>query len=161
MKISNNGINFIKKHEAFRSKMYFDTEKNPTIGYGTLIDSPDEQYLLTKTITEQEATDLMVKKDLPRFEKIVNNGIKVPLAQNQYDSLVAFVYNTGTLGTGLPKLINSKASEKSIAEKFMEWNKETINGKKVVSKGLTNRRNDELDLFFGVDKKKELLKPLL
>lgn len=37
-----------------------------------------------------------MKHDLKIFEHAVNNAVKVPLKQNQFDALVSLTYNIGT-----------------------------------------------------------------
>ena len=34
--------------------------------------------------------------DLKKFESAVNNAVKIPLNQNQFDALVSLAYNIGT-----------------------------------------------------------------
>jgi lysozyme len=45
-------------------------------------------------------------------------------------------------------LVNENPNNPAIRERFMRWNKITIDGKKVVSNGLVNRRKAEADLYF-------------
>ncbi|TCB80102.1 hypothetical protein E0H89_00230 [Acinetobacter sp. ANC 3781] len=63
--------------------------------------------------------------DLKRFEKTVNDLVKVPLTQNQFDSLVSLTYNIGTAtfekSTLLKKL--NAGDYQGAAEQFTVWNK--------------------------------------
>lgn len=146
MTTSQAGVDLIKKWEGFRATMYADAVGKPTIGYGTLIDQPGEQYLRTATITKAQAEELL-RRDLVPFEKAVNDAITVPLAQNQFDALVSFVYNLGpgALRNGsLPRLINGKSDALAISAKWREYSR--AGGQ--VLQGLVNRRREELALYW-------------
>ena len=81
IKISNAGINKIKKYEALRLKPYQDSVGKWTIGYGHVI-LPNEQYLMDG-ITKETAENLL-RNDLVNAEKTINKAVKVPLTGNQY-----------------------------------------------------------------------------
>ncbi len=93
MKISKKGIDFIKFHEGVRYKMYRDTQGYPTIGVGHLIKS-NEQYLMTKTLTEKEVDDLF-KKDIQEFVDAANEAFVVPVNQHEFDATISFLFNVG------------------------------------------------------------------
>lgn len=89
-KISQRGINLIKRWEGFRSKAYLCPANVWTIGYGhTATAKPG------MCVSETEAEDLL-KKDLARFENSVSRLVTVDLTQNQFDALVSFTFNVGT-----------------------------------------------------------------
>lgn len=94
MELSKTGLNLIKEAEGFRDTCYPDSANLPTIGYGTLIDAPEEQIYKSKKITEEEAEQLLLK-DVRLFEIQLKKYLSKPLTQNQYDAIVAFVYNVG------------------------------------------------------------------
>lgn len=146
MTTSKAGVDLIKKWEGFRPAMYLDAAGRPTIGYGTLIDRPEDQYLRTATITEAQAEELL-RRDLVSFEQSVNEAITVRLTQNQFDALVSFVYNVGPgnfLNGSLPRLINQRSDALAISAKWREYR---LAGGRVLQ-GLVNRRRDELALFW-------------
>jgi len=143
MKISTNGISLIKSFEGFASKIYDDVG-HPAIGYGTDLLPEEEQKYKDKTITEEEATQLLASR-LSKFEERINELVKVPLTQNQYDALCSFTYNVGAGGfanSTLLKKINNK-DYAGAANEFSKWNK--VNGKD--HPGLTARRAKEKTLF--------------
>ncbi len=74
-------------------------------------------------------------------------AVKVPLAQHEFDALVAFAYNVG-LGafrkSTLLRLLN-KGDKASAAKQFDRWNKA---GGKMLA-GLTRRRAAERAMFEG------------
>jgi len=144
MKISNIGLQLIRKYEGFRPTMYLDSVQKPTIGIGTLIDTQEEKYLMTATITESQAYDLL-KRDMLKFEDAINSSVKVKLTQNQFDALCSFVYNVGPANFKSSTLLRklNLGDYAGAAGQFILWNKA---GGKVLS-GLTDRRKSERDLF--------------
>jgi len=146
--ISQNGVNFIKGFEGLRLKAYDDGVGVITIGYGTTRYPNGHKVQLGDTCTEKEAEQYLAN-DLAKFEKAVNEAIKVPVNQNQYDALVSFTYNVGiggfTKSTAL-RLLNA-GDYTGCAKALLAWNKGTVNGKLIELKGLTRRRNAEKDLF--------------
>ena len=83
--------------------------------------------------------------DLKRFESSVNNLVKVPLTQNQFDALVSLTYNIGSgnfASSTLLKKLNAKDYQ-GAADQFPRWNK----AKGKVLNGLTRRRAAERALF--------------
>jgi lysozyme len=156
LKVSQVGLDFIAEWEGFSSTAYPDGGNGKySIGYGTHIDTTAEKYLLTKTITRFEGTQLK-KADIARlFEPVIKKWIKVQLNQNQHDALVSLLYNigerclhAGAVPTGLCNAINAK-DENRIRAKWAEWRIITDkNGKKQVSNYLVQRRAAELALWF-------------
>lgn len=157
MRISENGIAFIKRWEGLRLKPYKDVAGHWTIGYGHLI-RPHEDF--SAGITEAEAEELL-RRDLAPVEADVNLLVRVPLTQNQFDALVSFAFNVGTdvdadeiaegLGDStLLKKLNA-GDYVGAAEEFVRVeNGRTVGwvhaGGKVVE-GLVNRREAEKALF--------------
>jgi lysozyme len=93
----------------------------------------------------QAQADAQFEKDLLVREARVARLVKVPLTQGQYDALVLFEYNTGSLASStLLKLLNA-GDYIGAQGQFARWNKN--DGK--VMRGLTRRRAAELALFLG------------
>ena len=136
MKISKNGINLIKRFEGVRLKAYKadPSEKKWTIGYG--------HYGVEAglTITQAEAEEYLVK-DLAKYEKKVNKYLsKYNFNQNQFDALVSFAFNIGSIDQ---LTANGTRNFAMISMKMLEYNK---CGGKVLA-GLTRRREAERRLF--------------
>lgn len=142
MKTSDKGIEFIIKEEGEVLHAYRCQAGVWTIGVGhTGGVTPDMK------ITKEQSRQLL-KADLCRFEKAVNETIKVPLRQCQFDALVSFSFNVGTQAfktSTLAKKINDNAPYEEIREQFLRWNKA---GGKVLA-GLTSRRKREAKLYYG------------
>jgi lysozyme len=156
MNFSNAGIRLVEKLEGCILEAYKDDAGVPTIGFG----HTGGVYMGQK-ITQAQADDLL-RKDLKKFVDRVNKYVKVPLNQNQFDALVIFDFNTGSLGTStLLKKLNA-GDYAGAAAQFDVWNKITDpeTGEKVVSKGLINRRNAEQALFNTPVKATPVSKPV-
>lgn len=142
MNISEKAVDFIKSFEGLELKAYKDSVGVLTIGYG----STGPHVTVGMTITESQAETLL-KKDLSRFEKGVDDMVKVPLNQNQFDALVSFSFNLG-LGnlksSTLLRKLNS-LDYAGAANEIPRWDK--AGGK--ILKGLTRRRLAEKELFLS------------
>lgn len=95
MHASEDIIKAIKKSEGFRPTPYIAVagESNFTIGYGHHGSSVTEDM----EISEAEAAELL-KTDLARFEKYINNFFKkhhLSYSQQVFDALLSLTYNTG------------------------------------------------------------------
>lgn len=160
MKISQNGIDFICQWEGTgkvkdgKLMPYRDVAGYWTIGYGHLLTKSEltsqalyiagKRYDWKKGLTFSEAKTLM-DQDLDKFENYVNGAVKVPLTQNQFDTIVSFSYNVGTGALGgstlLKKLNSGKYDE--VPRELMRW---TRSGGRHW-KGLVNRRKAEAELW--------------
>jgi lysozyme len=148
MILDNKGYLFITKHEGLSLKPYLCPAKVPTIGYGNTYYSDGKRVtLLDKEITKQQAFE-MFKEIANRFAKRVEELVITELTQNQFNALVSFAYNVGTgnfASSTLLKKINKNPNDLTLKAEFLRWNKA---GGKVLN-GLTNRRNEEADLYFS------------
>ena len=150
MKISEKGLNLIKKYEGFSSRPYMCPANIPTIGYGsTYYPNGTKVKLSDDSISEDEATQILEYIAQKDFGSAVNKFVIVELTQNQFDALVSFAYNIGRTAfenSTLLKLLN-RGEYEAAAEQFEKWNK---SGGRVLS-GLTKRRFDEQKLFLSLD----------
>jgi len=140
MAIAKSTLSFITKEEGARNKAYKDSKGLWTIGVGHLI-KPDEQHLLTATLTDEQVEDLL-KSDLKWCSEAVESSVKVPLEQHQFDALYSLCFNIG--GTAFKnstvvKRINAN-DIKGAADAIEMWNKPAV---------LINRRKREKALFLG------------
>lgn len=121
-KISRGGLEKIKKHEALRLKPYKDIAGKSTIGWGHLILSSETYLLDPDGISKEKATELL-RLDLARTERAINNLVLVALNGNQYDSLVSFVFNIGITAFGKSTLLKklNKGDYKGASLQFPRW----------------------------------------
>ena len=141
MKISQAGIDLIKRFEGLRLNAHLDAVGVPTIGYGST-----QGVQMGDTITEAEAEALLMK-DLARFEDGVTKLVKVPIDQNAFDALVSFSFNLGLgalAGSTLLKLVNA-GDALGASKEFSKW--KHAGGK--VLPGLVARRAAESELFMA------------
>ena len=140
MRTSNKGIAEIASHEGIVPYPYLDVKKIWTEGVGHTASAgpPDpSRRPKGKKIPLEEVFDIF-RRDLKKFENRVNDAIKVPLTQNEFDALVSFDYNTGGIyKAALTRLIN-QGKKKEAAEAFMGWKKPA---------SIIKRRKKEQSLF--------------
>lgn len=141
MRLSEAGLELIKKSEGFRSKTYRDVAGFSTIGYGHRL-LPHESF--PDVISEAQALDLLAS-DVHRAEQAVERLVKVPLTQGQFDALVDFCFNLGAgrlaSSTLLKALNGSRYSD--AREQLLRW--DLAGGH--VSPGLKIRREAEFQLW--------------
>lgn len=139
-RINHDTLEKLKQWEGLRLEAYRDIGGVWTIGYGHT--GPDVHEGLVITAKRAE---LLLLADLERFERAVDQGVTVPLTDNQFGALVSFAFNVGVsafLGSTLRKRLNAGDYE-AVPGQLVRWNKV---GKKV-SKGLTARRAAEAGLW--------------
>ena len=143
-KLSDAGARFIAEFEGFRSKLYNDPAGHCTIGYGHLVHrgpiDGSEPAEFKKGITRKHALELL-QEDAGTAAAAVNDRVKVPLSQEQFDALVSFVFNVGGgafAESTLLQLLND-GSYDAVPEQLDRWVK--ANGKTL--EGLVRRRKEE------------------
>ena len=145
MKIGQAGIDLIKKFEGCKLTAYLCPAGVWTIGYG----HTGQDVKPGLTITQAKAEQLL-KNDLEKFEQhVMLFNRKYCWSQNEFDALVSFAYNVGSINQ-LTK--NMQRTKKQIADAMLQYNK---GGGKVLP-GLTKRRQEERSLFLKPDKKQEV-----
>lgn len=147
-KISNKGLELIKKYEGFKAKPYLCPSSVPTIGYGsTYYEDGTKVKLTDPAITQERATELLMAL-LVSYEKAVDSYCVDTINQNQFDALCSFVYNCGNQAlknSTLLRKINGNRMNPDITNEFLKWNK---GGGRVIP-GLSKRRQEEADLYFS------------
>ena len=133
----------IEKMEGVENRPYMDIAGIKTVCAG--ITGPD--VIWGKTYTNKECRKLL-EKHIAIHAKHVEKALKVPVHPNVRAALISFSYNVGghaMSNSTAVRLINQGKTEQGCRALGM-WNKITKNGKKVVVKGLVNRRNEEIKL---------------
>lgn len=139
MKVSNNGINLVKRFEGLELKAYRDSVGILTIGYGRT------HAVKAGDIITGEQADAFLREDLQVAELTVNTNVKVKLTQGQFDALVSFVFNLGSgnfVKSTLIKKLNA-GDYAGAADEFGKW--VNAGGKKLP--GLVKRRAAEREVF--------------
>lgn len=147
-KVSQRGIDLIKKYEGLKLAPYLCPANIPTIGYGSTFYSNGVKVKMADApITEGKASELL-RNLLITFEKGVDSFTTDLVSQNQFDALVSFAYNCGLSNlksSTLIKKVNINPNDPTIKAEFLKWNR---GGGKVLA-GLTKRRQEEADLYFS------------
>ena len=137
MKTSKQGLDALVAREGFKTFAYKDTKGIWTIGVGHT--GPEVREGLVWTTTQVQ--DALIK-DVQTAEKAINDGVYVPLTQNQFDALVSFVFNVGVgafTRSTLLKVLNQKNYTEA-AKQFDRW---------VIPKEITKRRMSEKAQFIS------------
>lgn len=146
MKISEQGIEFIKKEEGVVLTAYQCEAGVWTIGYG------HTAYVRKGDVITKEYAEKLLKQDLKTFEDEVSKILterKIKLLQHQYDMLVSFAFNTGLVALRTSTLLKkiSKEDFEGAAKEFPRWVWVTQNGVKKQSEVLKGRREREQKIF--------------
>ncbi|MFT0891020.1 lysozyme [Pseudochelatococcus sp. G4_1912] len=133
-------IEKLKQWEGSRLVAYRDPAGIWTIGYGHT--GPDVKPGMQ--ITQAEA-DRLLRDDLARFERAVDQVVKVPLRDNQFGALVSFSFNVGAAAFDKSTLLKklNQGNYSTVPGELARWN---MAGGKVLA-GLVNRRAAEADLW--------------
>lgn len=150
MNISERGLDLIKEFEGYLRPLkdggciaYRCPAGVWTLGWGCT-----KGIKPGMTWTKQQAVEGL-RRELAECEAAVTRMVTVPIHQHQFDALVSFAYNCGIgalqKSTILRKL--NRGDVEGAAAAFEAWNKATVNGKRVVLRGLARRRAAEKALF--------------
>lgn len=136
MKTSKTGLDLIKTFEGCRLKAYKCPANVWTIGYGHTGSDVKQGMVIT-----QAEADRLLQQDLERFEKnVMKFNNKYHWTQNEFDALVSFAFNIGSIDQ---LAANGTRTKAQIAQAMLLYNKA---GGKVLP-GLTKRRQAERQLF--------------
>lgn len=144
MRTSSRGIQLIKSFEGCRLTAYKDANSVWTIGWGaTNADKAVTGKTIKNglTITQATAEKWLIESIKQRYEpKVEKYEETYHWNQNQFDALVSFAYNIGSIDQ---LTADGTRDKQTIARKILEYNK--AGGR--VLEGLTRRRKAEHDLF--------------
>lgn len=157
MRISEEGLQHVKKVEGVRYVMYLDQAGLATIGVGHLLSlaeldsgkiytdrSPESISWKNRELTPLEV-DQILEEDLEIAEMWVEREVKVELTQGQFDALVSFVFNIGHVKfrkSTLLKFLNEGQYDK-VPGQLRKW----IYAGGKASEGLAKRREMEIKLW--------------
>ena len=136
--LSENGLNLIKSFDGCKLTAYkcLPTERYYTIGYGHYGSDVKDGM----KITEEQAEEMLVQ-DCQKAIKNVNSFMsKYNFNQNQFDALVSFAFNVGSINQ---LTASGTRTLEQISSKIPAYNK---SGGRVIG-GLVRRRAKEKELF--------------
>ena len=146
MNINERGLQIIKLFEGFRSAPYLCSANVATIGFGSTRTFDGSRVTLSHaSIDEAEAEELLLR-EINNSEKAVDRLIRIRLNNNEFSSLVSFVYNLGSgrlQSSTLRSLLNRNAPREMVASEFPKWRRA---GGRILA-GLVRRRAAEKALF--------------
>lgn len=147
----------IADHEGDELNVYPDEAGIWTVGKGHKILTTDSArgqklypYGPIKTITQAES-DAFFERDTATARNAVSNNVRRPISDNMRAALASLTFNIGGpafAGSTLVKLLNA-GNIAAAANQFLVWNKVTVDGRKIVSSGLSTRRERERALFLS------------
>lgn len=148
--IGSRGLALITSFEGYKSASYPDSKGVWTIGYGTT--RVNGRPVVQGMSCSKDQAAIWLADDTDEAYRSVVQLVKVPLTQNQLDSLICFVYNVGHGGFSGSSLLRTINTHAPVTESlFTRWNKITVvkNGRKVMVElaGLTRRRKAEFALY--------------
>lgn len=136
-------VPFLNEHEGVEHRPYKDVAGVWTVCQG--ITGPD--VILGKVYTQRECDSLLMKH-LSIHKSAVDKSLNVDVPVSTRAALYSFSFNVGKYAMRNSTAIRriNQGDIKGGCNALSMWNKITVNGKKVVSKGLVNRRNAEIKL---------------
>lgn len=150
MNISERGLDLIKEFEGYLRPLkdggciaYRCPAGVWTLGWGCT-----KGIKPGMTWTKQQAVEGL-RRELAECEAAVTRLVTVPIHQHQFDALVSFAYNCGVGALGKSTILRkiNRGDVEGAASAFEMWNKATVDGKRVVLRGLARRRAAEKALF--------------
>lgn len=141
MKVSQTGLDLIKRFEGLETKAYRCPAGILTIGYGhtTGVKEGDN--------CTPEQAEVWLREDCQVAELTVSANVNVHLNQNQFDALVSFIFNLGSgnfVKSTLLKKLNT-SDYRGAADELDRW--VNAGGRKLA--GLVKRRAAEKALFLS------------
>ena len=156
-KLSKEAVALLKEIEVLSLQPYDDSKgiksaptkswsPESTIGYGHLI-LQNEWNQYKNGITKEQAEALFLKDAQPMIAA-VNKLLKVSVSQQEFDALVILTFNIGIgafIKSSVLKMVNKESGSNypTLEAAWKAFNKD----RGEVSKGLTNRRQAEYNIF--------------
>lgn len=139
---------FLDGCEANRLVGYLDAAGHPTIGRG----HTDPTVRAGEVITPAESDELLSEDEATAALIVCRQlGTSVALlAEHQYAALISFVFNVGTLGPSIPRLIAGRLLG-AVPSVMLKYDHAHVGGKLVKLDGLTRRRQAEVMLWNTAD----------
>jgi len=128
-------------HPMRKNGRYMKVDQYPTLA----------SVLPYRKIKTVEEADFYLAEDIDKAAKLVRRNLTIKVNQNQFDALLSHAYNCGISNT-MYRLVNSRASDTSIKEWFTT---RYITAQGIPLKGLRYRRNDEWEIYAGINYERE------
>lgn len=137
----------IKKWEGCKLTAYRDSVGVWTIGYGHI-----KGVKRGDTCTQAQANEWLAAETRAFHDGVLRLTSGVPGTKHQHAAMICLSYNIGINGFRTSTVLRRHRAARytAAADAFLMWNKGTVDGRKVVLKGLTNRRTAERALYLTV-----------
>ena len=141
MHFSDEGYSLLEKLEGFSPELYSLKDGGYTIGFGFFVPYGDDAKW-AKGLTWEQAEKL-IRQKMPTYEDQLKRFINVPLTQTEFDALTMLAYNLGSFSRAT-SIVNDVNSQADFDKLQSDWNRFVHSKAPGVTKGLINRRKDEL-----------------
>lgn len=141
MKISQQGVDLIKRHEGLRLKAYKCPAGVWTIGYG------HTKGVTSSMVINELKAEAFLREDISPIENVLNK-MGVNFTQRAFDALCSWIFNLGVGNfnvSTLRKKIVANAPDEEITDQIIKW--VNAGGKPLL--GLKKRRVDEANMWLG------------
>jgi GH24 family phage-related lysozyme (muramidase) len=151
------GLEFLKRWEGFRPRLC-NENGHCTVGYGSVMhtggcDGRPVEQPYADGISEEAAAKLLAQQ-AGDVRALIDEGLTVPLTQNQSDALISLAYDIGAdafKASTLVQKINA-GDTAGAATEIRKWTKEQRpDGGQVDVPMLVKRRDAEAELFLKAD----------
>lgn len=147
MKLNKQGFDLLARLEGLKLKSYLCPAGKWTIGLGNTFYEDGRKVGKGEVVSKERAIELFnfISK---KYEKAINESVKVKITQPQFNALFCFAYNVGITGfknSTLLRKINANADRSTIEKSFMMW-KGKPNEKGIPI--LKSRRDQEIKEYF-------------
>jgi lysozyme len=150
--LSDAGRAAIERREKLELQMYRDSANLPTIGYGHLLIRDELRSGKVLGVDWRDGitpatADALLAADVYTASDAINEFVRVPLLQNQFDALVSFVFNIGDgafQDSTLLRLLNTDQFAE-VPTQMRRW----IHSAGQVDPILVERRADEIAQWEG------------
>lgn len=149
MKISDEGLKFLREKEGVRNNVYDDGAGFLTVGVGhKLVGQELTNYKLGSFVPDCQV-DAWLREDVEDAERCVNNWVVVPLTQTGFDMLVSLTFNIGCNAFKKSTLLRqlNRGLIRETSEEFKRW---VFSNKKRMA-GLVTRRAEESKKFLEAE----------
>ncbi len=143
MHLSPEGYSLLEKLEGYSPGLYTLNDGGYTIGFGFFVPF-NEGYKWKNGVTWEDA-ERIIQEKVPAYEDQVKKFVNVPLTQREFDALTMLAYNLGGFSKAT-SIINDVNNMVDFDKLQADWKRFIHSKAPNVSKGLMNRRKDELEV---------------
>jgi GH24 family phage-related lysozyme (muramidase) len=141
MHLSDEGYTLLEKLEGFSPELYALGDGGFTIGFGFFVPY-SESRKWSKGVTWEDA-ERLIREKVPAYEDQVKKYINVDLTQAEFDALTMMAYNLGGFSKAT-SIVNDINGDEGFDKLQRDWMRFVHSKAPGVTKGLMNRRRDEM-----------------